>query len=66
MVLNNHYTVSLTDELVLLPVQMSMANGVRIYVDGRLTVEGTKSCPVYFDYAGGGDHMGIQFNFVER
>jgi len=63
VVLNNHYTVSLTDELVISScTNVTMANGVRIYVDGRLTVEGTKSCPVYFDYAGGGDHMGIQFN----
>ena len=28
----------------------------------ELSVEGTKICPVFFDYAGGGDHMGIQFN----
>ena len=39
-----------------------MSNGVRIFVEGRITVEGTSSCPVYFDFAGGGDHMGIQFN----
>ena len=39
-----------------------MSNDVRIYVEGRITVEGTENCPVYFDYAGGGDHMGIQFN----
>ena len=62
VVLNNHYTVSLTDELVISScTNVTMANGVRIYVDGRLTVEGTKSCPST-DYAGGGDHMGIQFN----
>ena len=63
VVLNNHYTIPVTDELVVSAcTNVTMANGVRIYVEGRITVEGTTSCPVYFDYAGGGDHMGIQFN----
>ncbi len=63
IVLNNNYGVAVTDELVISAcTNVTMASGVRIYVDGRLTVEGTKSCPVYFDYAGSGDHMGIQFN----
>ena len=61
--LNNHFTIPVTDELVISPcTNVTMANGVRIFVEGRLTVEGTETCPVYFDYAGGGDHMGIQFN----
>jgi len=61
--LNNHYTVPVTDELVISPcTNVTMSNGVRIYVEGRITVEGTSNCPVYFDYSGGGDHMGIQFN----
>ena len=63
VVLNNHYTVSVTDELVVSAcTNVTMSNGVRIYVEGRITVEGTASCPVYFDHTGGGDHMGIQFN----
>ena len=63
VVLNNHHTIPITDELVISPcTNITMANGIRIFVEGRLLVEGTKSCPVYFDYAGGGDHMGIQFN----
>ena len=63
VVLNNHYTVAVTDELVVSScTNVTMANNVRIYVEGRLTVEGTENCPVYFDYAGNGDHMGIQFN----
>jgi len=63
VVLNNHYTVSVTDELVVSAcTNVTMSNGVRIYVEGRITVEGTTSCPVYFDHTGGGDHMGIQFN----
>ena len=61
--LNNHYTISVTDELVIEAcTNVTMSNGVRIFVEGRITVEGTSTCPVYFDYAGGGDHMGIQFN----
>ena len=61
--LNNHYTIQVTDELVIEEcTNVTMSNDVRIYVEGRLTVEGTSNCPVYFDYAGGGDHMGIQFN----
>ncbi len=63
VVLNNHYTIPVTDELVISPcTNVTMSNGVRIYVEGRITVEGTSTCPVYFDYSGGGDHMGIQFN----
>ena len=63
VVLNNDYTVPVTDELVVSAcTNVTMSNGVRIYVEGRITVEGTSNCPVYFDYAGGGDHMGIQFN----
>ena len=63
IVLNNHHTIPVTDELVISPcTNITMSNGVRIYVEGRITVEGTSTCPVYFDFAGGGDHMGIQFN----
>ena len=63
VVLNNDYTVPVTDELVVSAcTNVTMSNGVRIYVEGRITVEGTSNCPVYFDYTGGGDHMGIQFN----
>tara|TARA_B100000700_G_C15060858_1_gene865724 strand:+ start:2497 stop:7056 length:4560 start_codon:yes stop_codon:yes gene_type:complete len=63
VVLNNHHTIPVTDELVISAcTNVTMSNGVRIYVEGRITVEGTSTCPVYFDYAGGGDHMGIQFN----
>ena len=61
--LNNHYTIPVTDELVIAAcTNVTMSNDVRIFVEGRIIVEGTKSCPVFFDYAGGGDHMGIQFN----
>ena len=61
--LNDHYTISVTDELVIAAcTNVTMSNDVRIYVEGRITVEGTTTCPVYFDYSGTGDHMGIQFN----
>lgn len=61
--LNNHYTIPVTDELVIAAcTNVTMANDVRIFVEGRITVEGTSTCPVYFDFAGAGDHMGIQFN----
>ncbi len=63
VVLNSPHTINVTDELVISAcTNITMANGVRIYVEGRITVEGTESCPVIFDSAGGGDHMGIQFN----
>ena len=63
VVLNDHHTINITDELVISAcTNVTMANDVRIYVEGRITVEGTETCPVIFDYAGGGDHMGIQFN----
>ncbi|MED5307770.1 MAG: hypothetical protein VYA95_00335, partial [Candidatus Thermoplasmatota archaeon] len=34
--------------------------------DGRLTVEGTESCPVNIHSQGFGDHQGIQFNSSSR
>ena len=39
-----------------------MDENIRIYVDGRLTIEGTSACPVSFSANGAGDHEGIQFN----
>ena len=63
IVLNDHHTVPVTDELTINScTNVTMAGGVRIYVEGRIIVEGTENCPVYFDYSGSGDHQGIQFN----
>ena len=63
ILLNDHHTIPVTDELTISAcTNVTMSSGVRIYVEGRIIVEGTKSCPVYFDYSGSGDHMGIQFN----
>ena len=41
VVLNNHHTVSVTDELIISAcTNVTMSNGVRIFVEGRITVEG--------------------------
>ena len=41
--LNNHYTIPVTDELVIEEcTNVTMSNDVRIYVEGRITVEGTR------------------------
>ena len=61
--INSDYTVIVTDELVIAAcTNVTLGNNARIFIEGRLTVEGTESCPVYFDYAGAQDHRGIQFN----
>jgi len=65
--LNSSYHVSSSDALVVSDcTQIWMASGTRIYVDGRLTVEGTQSCPVIIHSQGFGDHLGIQFNSTSR
>ncbi len=56
-------TVPVTDELVIEAcTTVQLAAGVRLYVDGRLTVEGTSTCPVLFEASSSIDHEGIQFN----
>ncbi|MBQ70817.1 MAG: hypothetical protein CMA65_04930 [Euryarchaeota archaeon] len=62
-VLSTTYTVSVSDELVIQACTVvQMGGGVRIVVDGRLTVLGTQSCPVTLEASGLSDHEGIQFN----
>ena len=57
------YTISVFDELIISPcTQVEMGSGARIYVEGRLTVEGTVACPVTLSSMTGSDHEGIQFN----
>jgi len=57
------YTISIFDELIISPcTQVEMGSGARIYVEGRLTVEGTLACPVTLSSLTGSDHDGIQFN----
>ena len=65
--LNSSYHVSSSDALIIDDcTQIWMASGVRIYVDGRLTVEGTQSCPAKIHSQGFGDHQGIQFNSTSK
>ncbi|MGY8728728.1 MAG: right-handed parallel beta-helix repeat-containing protein, partial [Candidatus Poseidoniales archaeon] len=57
------YTVSIFDELVISScTQVEMGSGARIYIEGRLTIEGTIACPVTLTSSTGSDHDGIQFN----
>ncbi|HIF91425.1 MAG TPA: hypothetical protein EYQ58_07880, partial [Candidatus Poseidoniales archaeon] len=62
-ILTSSYTISVQDELIISACTIvKMDENVRIYVDGRLTIEGTSSCPVSLSANGAGDHEGIQFN----
>ena len=57
------YTVSVFDELIISPcTDVEMGSGARIYIEGRLTIEGTIACPVTLTSSTGSDHDGIQFN----
>ena len=57
------YTVAVFDELIVSAcTQIELGAGARIYVEGRLTVEGTGSCPVVMYSFASSDHEGIQFN----
>ncbi|HIF45654.1 MAG TPA: right-handed parallel beta-helix repeat-containing protein [Candidatus Poseidoniales archaeon] len=61
--LTSDYTVAVTDVLIISAcTNVTIANGARIYVEGRITIEGTNACPVYFDSDGGQDHKGLVFN----
>ncbi|MDP7203834.1 MAG: hypothetical protein QGF72_06870, partial [Candidatus Poseidoniaceae archaeon] len=65
--LNSSYHVSSSDALVVSNcTQIWMSSGTRIHIDGRLTVEGTQTCPVKIHSQGFGDHQGIQFNSTSR
>ncbi|MCH1423094.1 MAG: right-handed parallel beta-helix repeat-containing protein, partial [Candidatus Poseidoniaceae archaeon] len=57
------YTVSVFDELIISAcTEVEMGSNARIYIEGRLTVEGTETCPVVLTSLTGTDHEGIQFN----
>ena len=57
------YTVSVTDELVISPcTTVELSASTRLFVEGRLIVQGNNSCPVVFSQLGTGLHYGIQFN----
>ncbi len=62
--LTNDYFVNVQDELLITScTSVVMSPGIRIYVDGRLTVQGTSTCPIVLSSSSTtGDHEGIQFN----
>lgn len=63
VVLSSTTTVAVNDELVITAcTTVQFGAGVRLVVDGRLTVQGTSTCPVIFEASGSLDHEGIQFN----
>ena len=63
VLLSSTTTVAVNDELVIAAcTTVQLGSGVRLVVDGRLTVQGTATCPVVFEASGSLDHEGIQFN----
>ena len=63
VLLSSTTTVAVSDELVIAAcTTVQLGAGVRLVIDGRLTVQGTATCPVVFEAAGSLDHEGIQFN----
>ena len=62
--LTSDYFINVQDELIITScTSVVMSPGIRIYVDGRLTVQGTSTCPVVLSSSSTtSDHEGIQFN----
>ena len=61
--LTGSYTINISDELVIAPCTLvKLPNTARIFVEGRLSIEGDLTCPVIVDQDGSGLHYGIQFN----
>ena len=61
--LSSSYTISVQDEVIVQPcTNITLPSGERIYVDGRLTIQGSETCPVILTSSGLSDHEGIQFN----
>ena len=62
--LTSDYFVNVQDELLITScTSVVMSPGIRIYVDGRLTIQGTSTCPIVLSSSSTtGDHEGIQFN----
>ena len=57
------YTVRVTDELVISPcTTVELSASTRLFVEGRLLIQGNNSCPVVFSQLNSGLHYGIQFN----
>ena len=66
--LSEDHTVGFQNELIIQGcTDIQMSSGVRIYVEGKLTIQGTNACPVTLNSDGiGSDHEGIQFNASSR
>ena len=64
VILSSDYFVNVQDELLITScTSVVMSPGIRIYVDGRLTIQGTSTCPVVLSSSSTtSDHEGIQFN----
>ena len=61
--LTDSYTVNVTDELIIAPCTVvKLPNAARLFVDGRIIVQGDTSCRVTLDRVSNGLHYGIQFN----
>jgi len=61
--LADSYTVNVTDELIIAPCTVvKLPNAARIFVDGRILVQGDASCSVTLDRVSTGLHYGLQFN----
>ncbi|DAC17620.1 MAG TPA: hypothetical protein D7H90_05275, partial [Candidatus Poseidoniales archaeon] len=62
--LTSDYFVNVQNELLITScTSIVMSPGIRIYVDGRLTVQGTPTCPIVLSSSSTtSDHEGIQFN----
>ncbi|MEC8312526.1 MAG: right-handed parallel beta-helix repeat-containing protein [Candidatus Thermoplasmatota archaeon] len=61
--LTESYTVNVTDELIITPCTVvKLANAARLFVDGRILVQGDSSCAVTLETINTGLHYGIQFN----
>ena len=63
--LTSNYFVDVQDELLITScTNVTMSSGVRITVDGRITIQGTPTCPVVLSSSSSStsDHEGIQFN----
>ena len=63
--LTSNYYVDIQDELLITScTNVTMSSGVRIIIDGRITVQGTPTCPVVLSSSSTStsDHEGIQFN----
>ena len=63
--LTSNYYVDIQDELLITScTNVTMSSGVRIVVDGRITIQGSPTCPVVLSSSATStnDHEGIQFN----